>query len=350
MLNINARNVNHALPAALVAIRNSGIPVAPRGMKTLEIDGPVTTTYAYPDEMVLFNPVRDANPFFHFFEALWILRGRDDVAFLAHFLPRMAEFSDDGKRFHAPYGYRLRNAGTGIDQIEKCIELLKADPDTRQAVMSIWSPMLDNPDIKTKDKPCNDMIMLKIREGKLRMSVCNRSNDVIWGAYGANVVQFSTLLKYMAGRIGVGIGTYTQFSDSFHIYDDNQFWNTWLDTYRYGVPPVLDPYSEGLDVRDSKYMHINDLSSGAFDADLKTFFELWDKLPKNKKEAPDLWRAENYQTDSFVEVVLPMYLAHHWWKLKNTEAALANVRAVKAPDWRLAGIEWMERRLAKQNE
>ena len=174
MKSITVRNVNHVLPLAMALLRDIGKRVAPRGLETLEIVGPFATVYERPEEMVLFDPLRDANPFFHFFEALWILQGRQDVAFLAWFLPRMADFSDDGVTFHAPYGYRLRE-GFGFDQIEFCIKALRADPDTRQAVMSIWHPGLDWK--ATKDRPCNDMVMFKLRDGKLRMTVCNRSND-----------------------------------------------------------------------------------------------------------------------------------------------------------------------------
>ena len=54
---------------------------------------------------------RDVNIFFLLAEALWIWAGRSDVDFLTKFNSRMAEFSDDGKVFHAPYGFRLRSWG-----------------------------------------------------------------------------------------------------------------------------------------------------------------------------------------------------------------------------------------------
>jgi hypothetical protein len=50
--------------------------------------------------------------------------------------------------------------------------------------------------------------------------VCNRSNDVIWGAYGSNVVHFSMLQELIASELGVECGTYTQMSNNFHLYTD----------------------------------------------------------------------------------------------------------------------------------
>jgi hypothetical protein len=66
----------------------------------LMIDEPVMLHYERPTERVLFNKARDANPFFHLYEALWMLAGRNDVAPLAYYVKDMARFSDDGKTFN----------------------------------------------------------------------------------------------------------------------------------------------------------------------------------------------------------------------------------------------------------
>lgn len=349
MYTLNVRNVNHALPLGLSLLRDEGMRIAPRGASTLELEGPVATIYHRPREMVLFDQARDANPFFHFFEALWILAGRNDVAFLAHFNKKMAEFSDDGKTFHAPYGHRLRKPQGGInekgvpmvgqDQIERAIEKLRTDPDSRQVVMTIWDTHQDWQ--RTKDVPCNWGIMFKIRDGALRMTICNRSNDIVWGAYGANVVQFSTLLVYMAGRIGCGIGTYTQLSDSYHVYEDNPYWVGWLPTHTAGVPPILDPYvsDEELIGVPSKWMLPFELQNGHFDRDLKMMFSVWD-------EDFDPSTA-GYLTASFNCVANPMWNAHRVWKSGRKAEAISLCAAIEAPDWRKACREWMLRRLNK---
>lgn len=344
MYTFESRNVNHVVPVALALLRDKGIRIAPRGMSTLELDGVVATVYKNPREMVLFDPIRDANPFFHFFEALWILQGREDVGFLSYFLPRMADFSDDGNTFHAPYGYRLRH-GFGTDQIEDVVTALKNDPDSRQAVMSIWNPNLDWQ--RTKDKPCNDMVMLKIRDSKLRMTVCNRSNDAVLGAYGANVVQFSTLLVYLAGRIGVEVGEYTQISDSFHVYEDNPFWQQWTKFHSAGVPTPYDPYSEN-DL-SSEYMSGDATLYGYFDIDLSLFFNYWDAgyahLVEGGGISGVLMNERNYSTSSFADVVLPMLQTVYNWKQGQRTIALETAKQIKAKDWRMAVTAWMERRI-----
>ena len=105
--------------------------------------------------------------------------------------------------------------------------MLRADPDSRRAVLQIWDAEADL-GVPSKDIACNTQAMFKVRGGQLNMLVSNRSNDIVWGCYGANAVQFSMLLEYMAARIGVAPGTYRQVSDSFHAYHD-----TWPEDQRY---------------------------------------------------------------------------------------------------------------------
>lgn len=178
---------------------------------------------------------RNINVFFLLAEAMWIALGRKDVEFLTIFNKRMANFSDDGVTFHAPYGYRLRhwgvrtedsflgdnlNASKGYDQVIDAIRLLSENPNTRQVVMSIWNPNYDL-GYKTKDTPCNDMIMLKIRKGKLITTIQNRSNDLHWGL-PTNLFQFSFLTELMAASLGIELGTQTHNSQSLHVYDWNK--------------------------------------------------------------------------------------------------------------------------------
>src|SRR5690606_25799426 len=74
----HVRNVNEAFAELMRLAGNPSIwrKVSPRGMETLEFRGTFITEYSHPQERVLFSAVRDANPFFHFMESLWIMAGR----------------------------------------------------------------------------------------------------------------------------------------------------------------------------------------------------------------------------------------------------------------------------------
>lgn len=188
------------------------------------------TTLTNPYRRLVGGYRRNINVFFLLAEAMWIASGRKDVRFLTIFNSRMSDFSDDGKVFHAPYGFRLRHWGQpsesispvrlGLDQVTAVVRMLSNNPNTRQAVMSIWNPELDL-DTKTKDMPCNDIVMFKVRDGKLVTTIANRSNDLHWGL-PTNVFQFSFLTELMASAIGIKLGIQTHNSQSLHVYE----WNT----------------------------------------------------------------------------------------------------------------------------
>ena len=64
-------------------------------------------------------PLRKASLPAQIAETMWVLAGRNDVEWLSYYLPRAAEFSDDGKTWRGGYGPRLRDAGHlqhGLDQ------------------------------------------------------------------------------------------------------------------------------------------------------------------------------------------------------------------------------------------
>jgi hypothetical protein len=73
-------------------------------------------------------------------ESLWILGGRSDVAWLAQWLPSIANYSDDGIDFHGAYGYRLRLDG----QFTNVVNRLQKDPDTTRAVLAIYDRAMDS--------------------------------------------------------------------------------------------------------------------------------------------------------------------------------------------------------------
>ena len=103
---ITVPNVNSALPEAVWWLRTAGVEFPSRNGPVIVAPGPVITTYTAPWQRVLFSKIRDANPFFHFFEALWMLAGRQDVKFLEQFTPRIREYSDNGSTLNGAYGYR----------------------------------------------------------------------------------------------------------------------------------------------------------------------------------------------------------------------------------------------------
>ena len=101
---IYGRNVNETYAIGVNALASEHEIQDSRVGEVLVMPTPVTTVYQYPEERVLFNAKRDANPFFHLMEGLWMLAGRNDVEWITFFNSTFDQFSDDGETFNAAYG------------------------------------------------------------------------------------------------------------------------------------------------------------------------------------------------------------------------------------------------------
>jgi thymidylate synthase len=325
MLVIQAHNVNDAYQKGMENLYFQGIRQDSRNGEVLEFPTPVTTVYARPIERVLFNAGRDANPFFHLHESLWMLAGRNDVKSVAEFVGTMAQFSDDGLTFHGAYGERWRGDVAAYDQLMAVIEMLREDPNTRRAVLQMWNADRDL-GVTSKDLPCNTAVYFKIRNGHLNMTVTNRSNDMIWGAYGANAVHLSFLQEYIAGMVGVQVGVYYQVSDSLHAY---------INVFEKHFPTsgsTFDPYALGA-VKPLPL--VNDPDN--FDADLYKYMIITDAGHPSSTTF--------YHNEFFSRVASPMRDAYRFWKHdRDYVSAERAMTYVVAEDWRLAGEQWLRRR------
>jgi hypothetical protein len=218
---ITARNVNGAFASAWHYLSAAGAEEQTRNGYAMVAPGPVVTTYLQPEERVLFNPKRDANGVFHLMEALWMLAGENSVEWLRQFSSNIATYAEADGTIHGAYGARWRNwfSDGEFDQLPRLIRLLRNDPTTRQAVLQMW----DAPSDLTgawRDRPCNTNIYFDVRGGRLNMTVCCRSNDILWGCYGANAVHMSVLQEFIARAVGVPVGEYRQWSNNWHAYTE----------------------------------------------------------------------------------------------------------------------------------
>jgi len=331
---IRARNVNDALLLGLDLFQD------PRNFReqesrngtTYEALEPVTTVYEKPWERVLLLKIRDANPFFHFIEGLWMLAGRKDLAPLTRYVKSMENFSDDGETLWGAYGWRWRDY-FHKDQIKVVIEMLRNNPDERRCVLQMWDA---NKDLgrDSKDVPCNTTIYFKIRDKELHMTVCNRSNDMLWGAYGANAVHMSMLQEYIAGHLEIGMGTYRQVSDSFHIYH-NEVWervkDVEIDPWNYSN--LKNPY----DTLDG-IVYTNFITNPkVFDWELDRFFHIH---PEDMASYDD----DTWDNPAFKNIAVPMVKTFNAHKKRDYELAYKEVMNILPNDWMTACFDWIKKR------
>lgn len=338
MKTLNVTNVNEALYRGILLMTGQDAHVKKsRVGEVIEYNHPVVTTYSRPWERMLFSPVRNANPFFHIMEAFWILAGREDVASLVEYNSRMGEFSDNGETFHAAYGQRLRMNG-GLDQLKQLIALLKQNKHERRAVATIWDPVLDC-GADSKDIPCNDLLDFKIVHDKLNLTVYCRSNDMLWGAYGANAVQFSVIHQYMAEMIGVELGVYNQISSSFHIYLDGPGGALW-DKLQAIDPGTLlfNPYTLNQGIAKTPIVD----NPKTFEEDLLAFWKWHD----NYAGLPSLM-----DNSIFEQVLAPLVTAWKYYKHEgDIQLALDIVKLIKQEDIRIACDRWLTNVMFNRNK
>ena len=103
------------------------------------------------------------------------------------------------------------------DQIDYVVDLLKHQPDTRQAAISIYD--CKEHDTFTFDTPCTYAVQFTILDNKLNMSVVMRSND-LWYGFCNDQYQFSKLQDLMAFKLDIEIGTYFHFAHNLHLYNN----------------------------------------------------------------------------------------------------------------------------------
>lgn len=331
---ISVRNVHQALPEGMRVMGQLGEGRHSRAGEVLVMPGPVTTHYKRPRERVLFWPERDANPFFHFMEGLWMLAGRDDVAYLTQYVARMRDFSDDGKILHGAYGHRWRRH-FGLDQLAQIIDTLRAGFSDRRCVLQMWDVSVDL-GRDGKDLPCNTHAYLsRGADGCLDMTVCCRSNDMILGAYGANAVHFSMLQEFLAAAIDCEVGGYWQMSNNFHVYLDT------FEPLRHLMDDAQDPYRtvprcpyELGQVEPFKMMSVG--------------VEIWQQdLAMFLDEGMVIGIRDRF----FRQVAAPIKLAHQAYReergYRRYEISLEILQQCAASDWRRACSEWVKRRFDK---
>lgn len=188
-----------------------GHETSPRKLRIKEIVG--AQTIIDMNLPVLSVPERELGYRFMAAEAAWILSGDNRVSTIVPYSKVIKKFSDDGLTYHGAYGPMIR------DQLHYICECLHEDPDTRQAVMTIWRP---NPR-PSADIPCTVSIQFLIRNGSLHVIDNMRSSD-LWLGWPYDMFNFSMLARYVilySGLEHLKLGSLILNAGSLHLYEDN---------------------------------------------------------------------------------------------------------------------------------
>ena len=320
---LESKNVNDAFKSGLNLINKNGSYEPSRNGSVKVVPFPVLSIIHHPTERVLFNEERDANPFFHLMEAIWMLSGSNKLDFVKQFVARMEEYSDDGKTLAGAYGHRWRKHFK-TDQLLETMNMLREDPETRRVVLSMWDANEDLNKVGRKDIPCNTHIYFRRIECSLDMMVCNRSNDIVWGLYGANAVHLTILHEFIAIGLGLKVGVYRHLSNNFHLYPKNVDFKALLNSTD---TDLYTPFSNDCVTPLPLYEEPEEASE---------FLEACEKFIENP-----------INTDSsgfvFIDHTLkPMYEV--WVNREDREIAYTLTQKICASDWREGARRWILKR------
>lgn len=237
--------INSFLVGVSQAILEHGIIRKVRGYECVEFPEPVMFKITNPTARWITIEERKWNIFLPYAESLWIASGRNDLEFIEFYLPKLKEFSDDGKFMRGGYGPRMRffngnkhdyqmDSNVNEPNFDKIVtdqfiyieECFKKDLYNRQAVLTLSDPSKDylNSDKSlknTKDLPCTRSLQFSCTpDNKLNLTVYMRSNDLIWGACGVNIFNYTFMQEYFAAILGLEVGEYYHIANNLHYYKD----------------------------------------------------------------------------------------------------------------------------------
>ena len=205
-------NANQAFN--ILANRIAGCGEVP-GNNTIRLQN-VGFYMAYPERNHITEEWRQWNAKYAEREWNWYLSHSRDVSELQKHAPIWKRMHGGDCQVNSNYGW-LWNRNK---QLQKVIEKLEDNPDTRQA----WLTLYDGKEMDDYeyDTPCTLSIGFKVIiydefEKILNMTVLMRSNDLIFG-FCNDQYCFSQLQKYVASRIGATVGNYYHFAQDLHIY------------------------------------------------------------------------------------------------------------------------------------
>lgn len=252
MTALHLSNLRAGYLAVCDHVLHQGLVVAPRGQKTYEVLGATLEVEDLSDTL----PVgigRQLSLEIAALETLQLIGEVSRPELLVAASRRFQDFREPDGSFHGAYGLRA------LGQTARVLERLRADPESRQGVVTLWDPARDSHRVHP-DMPCTVALHLLPRNGRLHLQVYMRSNDV-WLGLAYDYFVFAQWLMTCARVLGLEPGRYIHHVGSLHLYerDVEKVGQLRLPPARHNLAPP-----RGLDV----------LSAADEDSDVQVAWEL----------------------------------------------------------------------------
>jgi len=170
-----------------------------------------------PKDRKIINKERDWKEDYAEAEWQWYLSGDPKISTLGDIYGKIPEIwkrmADSSGKVNSNYGYQWERN----NQLSYVVSMLKANPDTRQATISIYDGKeIDN---YKHDTPCTYAVQFTIVNNRLDMCVTMRSND-LWYGFCNDQYQFSKLQEMVSKQLNIETGVYYHFAHNMHLYND----------------------------------------------------------------------------------------------------------------------------------
>ncbi|MBN2732833.1 MAG: thymidylate synthase [Balneolaceae bacterium] len=124
------------------------------------------------------------------------------------------EISFEGNASHIVKTAYIKNE---FDQVQRAIDMLKENPNSRRIVVSAWHPgLLD----KMALPPCHVMYIFNVTNGRLNCHLTQRSGDIALGI-PFNLACYSALTMAIANEVGLEYGEFAHTIVDAHIYENH---------------------------------------------------------------------------------------------------------------------------------
>lgn len=156
------------------------------------------------------------------YELLWFLKGDTNIQYLkANGVRIWDEWADENGDLGPVYGKQWRSwegaDGNVVDQIERVVDLLKNNPDSRRILVNAWN-------VGDLDKmaltPCHCLFQFYVANGKLSCQLYQRSADLFLGV-PFNIASYALLTLMLAQVTGLKPGEFVHSFGDAHIYTNH---------------------------------------------------------------------------------------------------------------------------------
>ncbi|MGZ8919751.1 MAG: thymidylate synthase [Limisphaerales bacterium] len=156
------------------------------------------------------------------YELLWFLRGDTNVKYLNEngvtiWDEWANEQGDLGRVYGAQWCDWRTTDGRSINQIDRVIEQIKKNPDSRRLIVSAWNVAEIE---KMALPPCHAMFQFFVQEGELSCQLYQRSADLFLGV-PFNIASYALLTLMVAQVCGLKPGTFVHTFGDLHLYSNH---------------------------------------------------------------------------------------------------------------------------------